>query len=76
MYCMFIEPTSGHSSGLEEVIRQISLNTQPLGIKSRVLTLSKHPILALFKERKSMCTATSSISKLHRVIFIKRITRV
>lgn len=30
--------------GLEEVIRQISLNTKPLGIKSRVLTLSKKPV--------------------------------
>ena len=40
VYRTYFPDTQG---GLEEVIRQISLNTQPFGIKSRVLTLSKHP---------------------------------
>ncbi len=40
VYRTYFPETQG---GLEEVIRQISLNTKTLGIKSRVLTLSKHP---------------------------------
>ncbi len=67
VYRTFFPDTQG---GLEEVIRQICKNTQPLGVESRVFCLSHHPEPALveydgisvYRAKCSLAIASCDIS--------------